>query len=256
MDLELLFASVLVCIFGLPHGALDPILAYRLRVFTTLRGGITFHIVYLLICGLGLRLWFYAPLTSLWVFIGYSALHFGRDWSAIALGGLPYGLLVLGSPMLFHGEEVRGIFEIITFGGDGSSLVALMSFSPMTMLWVLIKRPVRASQLWSEVIGLLVLSYLLNPLTYFLLYFCGLHSPKHLFKEYLALHNSQRRVALGVMLVITSLTVVLVATFGFTVREEISSWDHFAYQSIFIGLAVLTVPHMLLIEALQAQPRS
>ena len=57
-----------------------------------------------------------------------------------------------------------------------------------------------------------------------------------------------RLKALVVMSIFTLITLVLVAEFRAQLKIQLYELEAFAYQAIFIGLSVLTIPHMCLLE--------
>ena len=108
---------------GLPHGALDPVLAYRHRLYTNNQEAIRFHLLYLLISLVALGIWVFIPVISLACFLLYSIVHFGRDWSdELPYKGLAYGCIILGAPALFHQAQVNEIFKVITFNQSSIEL--------------------------------------------------------------------------------------------------------------------------------------
>jgi Brp/Blh family beta-carotene 15,15'-monooxygenase len=199
--------------------------------------------------------WYLSPLVSLVIFLGYSAIHFGRDWSKItSFGGAPYGCLVIGLPACFHPVEIQSIYQMITADlGAGHVLtvnwifiICVVTYLLMTLLVGSLRRLPHYA--WLEALSLTACAYLCSPLWYFVIFFCILHSPRHLISELGSLTESHRIKAIIVMVVITIITLGFVALFGVQLRVELSTLETFTYQAIFIGLSVLTVPHMLLME--------
>ena len=107
-----------------------------------------------------------------------------------------------------------------------------------------------------EVSALFVLAYILEPLWYFVVFFCALHSPRHLSSEYQLASARQRLIALGVMSFFTLVTVGVTLMIGERYYAELKSLEALTYQAIFIGLSVLTIPHMCLMEWTRAQRTS
>lgn len=250
MTPELIVASTLITLLGLPHGALDPWVAWRMKVFRTARGCLGFLVGYLALCALGLGGWYLSPLTSLTIFLGYSAVHFGRDQeSACVWGGLPYGLIILGAPALFHPNEVTEMYRLLT-GDELSAELVYLGFGGVILgATALIANKSRTTRwLWCELGALMIIAACLSPLWYFICFFCVLHSPRHLLSELRYSTPRQRKVALGIMSIITALTVVITLAIGASIQVKIESATAFTYQAIFIGLSVLTIPHMCLME--------
>ena len=254
MDLSLIFACFMIVVAGLPHGALDPVIAHRHRLFEDKRGAIRFHAAYLLISLLALGVWIYLPILSLCCFLLYSIVHFGRDWQhELPYQGLAYGCIVLGAPALFHEVRVNELFQVITFNHSPPWLVtALQSSVALGMALMLPNKSNLGSKLWIEFIALFCTAIIFEPMWYFLIYFCFLHSPKHLLEVWRQLTSHEKKSALKMITVITSATCVLVATLAYYLGSVNSTLNDLAYQSIFIGLATLTIPHMLLIAWIQS----
>ena len=98
---------------------------------------------------------------------------------------------------------------------------------------------------YSEWLTLVLSSIILEPLLHFGLYFCLLHSPKHLQDIGVKLHGSVKR-AIAISIPFVILTIILAAGLYelFASRElniDLLRW-------IFIGLFGLTMSHMLLIH--------
>jgi Brp/Blh family beta-carotene 15,15'-monooxygenase len=101
--------------------------------------------------------------------------------------------------------------------------------------------------------ALFILAYVAEPLWYFVIFFCALHSPRHLASEYQRASARQRLIALGVMSFFTLVTVGVMLMIGERYYVELKSLEALTYQAIFIGLSVLTIPHMCLMEWTRAQ---
>ena len=105
-----------------------------------------------------------------------------------------------------------------------------------------------SSQAAAELLILLICAASFEPLWYFIAYFCGLHSPRHLIAEFKSMRQEARFSAYVAMLALTILTLGVAAISGSHLEKYYESIDIAIYQTIFIGLAALTVPHMCLLE--------
>ncbi len=101
-------------------------------------------------------------------------------------------------------------------------------------------------------VTVLLLAWALTPLLFFVVYFCGLHSPRHLIDSFREL-QMPGRVTLGVCLALTALTVIGALLLAQTQPQ----WDReeALLRLVFVGLAVLTVPHMTLLWRVKQQNR-
>lgn len=246
---QVLILVSLVVLAGLPHGALDPFVAQKAGFWQTGAGLARFLLLYLAMAALALGAWMVAPGLCLGLFLAYSAWHFAADWRG-DLGlweRLAYGALIITGPALFHPAQVESIFAVLSSESAAARIVeasgwtgyAAVAVSCLTVLRRLHEgRPAG----WEGGV-LLACVYLLPPLLFFVVYFAGQHSPRHLFH---AAEGLSRRVAWAGGITFTVLSVLLgLAAFWMLAPAAI---DDRLLRITFIGLAVLTVPHMLLIE--------
>ena len=250
MDINIIIAGLIIAIMGLPHGALDPVVAHRHGlVHDPLTAGV-FLGIYLIIVMAVIMLWMTFPQFTLIGFLAISALHFGRDWQAIIQGGgFGYGAYVIGIPVIAHANEVRQIFDFLIFDGDSNFAIQLMYALCITGSLLLSFKLFKLNR--RQIIELTFISaagILLPPLWYFVCYFCLLHSPRHLYSEFMYIVPQQRMRATLVMLIITLMTIAIAFIVIQQQSAQITSLNQLIYQIIFIGLAALTVPHMCLLE--------
>ncbi len=258
MELSLLIAVVLISIFGLPHGALDPIVAYRSGVWEKPWGLFFFLLVYIALCSSMILFWLFFPILGFALFMVLSAIHFGRDYqrySASTIEQLCYGAFVLGIPVLFHQEKSSIIFEFLLFGYEPKTLIMLIQTCAIAGIIVLglnIKHHSKVALI--ELLSLVTVAWLLNPLWYFVLFFCVLHSPRHLISSFRLLEPKLKSLGLFVMFFITLLTIVIGIGVAVFMKDDSLMIDAMTLQILFVGLAGLTVPHMLLIERERKRP--
>lgn len=75
---------VLALLIGLPHGASDPLISYR-SIWHNGIDLLRFLSFYLAFAVLVVIIWWYWPALCFLAFWGYSAWHFGHDWSTYAV---------------------------------------------------------------------------------------------------------------------------------------------------------------------------
>jgi Brp/Blh family beta-carotene 15,15'-monooxygenase len=232
----LIVLAVLVVLVGLPHGALDPLVARKAGLWKNLSGLACFLGAYLLLAAIAGLLWAWAPKFSLAAFLAYSSWHFSGDWRDWLSRGwrLCAGATVICAPSLLYPDLVAEYFSVLT-GEDATALVRVLQ-------WLAI--PALAGTIFSAArcIGKRP-AVALPPLIFFLLYFCSLHSPRHLIGT---VQGMKPATATATAAVMTLLTVGLGALFF--VLSPSTQVDQRLLQITFIGLSVLTVPHMILIE--------
>lgn len=259
---QLIGLAVVVALFGMPHGALDPWIAEKIGLSRTRNGNIAFNLVYLLIAALVVVIWTVLPVTSLLVFLVISAWHFSGDWSH-DMGRLPRigaGLLLLLMPIGFHTDDVALLFSYLS--GDGGQALAHSLSLPVWFLvvamlvlaeWAAWRRQWLAGL---ELLGLLALAYVAPPLVYFALYFCLLHSPRHLLGLLREAGPSQRPRLIRMAITYTVATLLLLGALAWfwSHQDATAPLNALVTKLVFIGLAAVTVPHMLLIAAAHVMP--
>ena len=252
--------AVAVVIFGLPHGALDPLVAQAAGRWRTQRQLIGHLLGYVGLAAAVVIAWIAFPLAALTAFLLLSIWHFSGDWPKLPDGRqakpfhrLALGWVVVASPLLFYPERVTELFSVLTgLQQDDalqSALVAVMGWLNVPALAVVsfsilrgLRRDIQGSL---ELASLPLLAWLLPPLLYFLFYFCFLHSPRHLLGLAADTRIRQHRWFWLALIGLTLVTVCLLLA-GYTLIDGRPSER--VIQVVFIGLAALTVPHMILVE--------
>ena len=246
-----------VALIGLPHGALDPLLARRAGLMSDWRAVILFHAAYLATVGLVLAFWFTAPVLALVIFLIYSAHHFAGDWLDKPFAQrLAIGASVLSLPAMFHVSAVSDIYVLLS--GEAARQIAQAQLW-LAPLWLLIISGSIIGFVWQkqpwdalEIAILLIGALFLPPLIFFLIYFCALHSPRHFLAIWRASANRRQAARIAGFYTVASLLMVLAAILAFgPANEMIASMQ----KAVFIGLAALTVPHMVLAIILEGRPR-
>ncbi|MFT4888548.1 MAG: Brp/Blh family beta-carotene 15,15'-monooxygenase [Pseudohongiellaceae bacterium] len=245
---QLLLLLAAVAVAGLPHGALDPLIARRAKLWQRGSGLLAFSLLYLLIAGTTFSLWMFFPDTTLASLIVMSVWHFSGDWrSALPRSQcLAMAAAVICAPAFWHRIEVNEIFSYLTSTNAhlfSSFMVYLLPLSLLTALVALVRKKNSDANLFIEFAMLMLAAAVLPPLIFFLVYFCLLHSPRHLLE---VTQGFTRAEVASYGIVFTTMSLCLaVATFFLLPDTGISER---LTQVLFIGLLVLTVPHMLIIE--------
>ena len=248
---QIAFAIPLILALGLPHGALDLAVAEaRLGARRGLRR-LRFLGAYAGSSGLVIALWCVAPVAALALFLAYAAVHFSEDWrdEARLPARLSFGVAAVVAPFLADADQVADLFEVLA--GERSRTLAshVAEVAPALVgLAVVLAlsegRHHRRARL--EVPALALLGLTTPPLVTFTVYFCGLHSVRHLALVGRLLARSPAKVARAA-LPATGAAVVL-GLFASALVEG-SATDR-ALRVTFVGLAALTVPHMIVVARL------
>ena len=242
--------TLMIAVFGLPHGLLDPWLfdanishkPKRMRMFCACDIGVF---------SLGLCLWWYSAGVALLLFFALSALHFGAD---IYTDKMPYqylkagvyGSSVIAWPFVWHNGESVDILSVLGVSAAASACQLLAVIAVFAAALLLLRWPPAKAQAfeWPLLAGL---AYFSSPFAYFAIYFCCIHSWRH-FYQHRAIwlsHGRQNRKAI-LLLWLLSL-VFLGLLIGVLAHAEPISISASMIAAVFYLLAALTLPHMALV---------
>ena len=260
---------IILCLFliltlGISHGSLDNIKGKKLLKFLNIKSMSTFYIGYSLFSLSIILIWIMLPKTLLLIFLIVAAYHFGKedtdflkkkkniyDEVLYFLKGLP----VMVSPLLFHKIETILIFQSLNFNISGIIFIGniflyfLLLLSFISTLFLLFKENAEIkSLLLMDFFSILILNYFLSPLLAFTIYFCFLHSIRHSLSLMFQLNKNIKKgfslfVKKALPLSLITAFVYLVFLYSLNNYYEL---NESIYKVIFIGLASLTFPHILL----------
>lgn len=244
---QVIALAALVGVVGLPHGALDPLVARNAGIVdspSTMRRYLLEYVGLALATAVG---WWLVPGVALPVFLLVSALHFGGDWPWLGRTSRTLaGITVVGAPIAFHPSAAVDLLTPLATQATAERIVDLVGrAAPVVLVSTLVLVGVRdRSATATFELGLVVaLSWLAPPLVAFTVYFCALHSPRHI-GEVLDGTGVERRHAALTALLFTSLTIVGASIAWWALPSSVTSPDDTLLQIVFVGLAALTVPHM------------
>ncbi len=255
-----IISFLLIFFIGLPHGAFDGAVA-SLVGFRNKIQFLQFLSYYLLLFFFVIIFWLYFPIVSLTIFIFMTIIHFGLcDWTNFKIHKykyfvtFTYGMTIIFGIIFFNEVESFLIFEYLT--NEKIYEIQKYLFIPYTLtsLFIIIfiylsfyENKLRKGVI--EILFLLLVFYIFDPLLSFSIYFCFFHTYKHikhLIKNiYLHLPNKNFVIYTTILFTIISwIGGVLILTYliqNFTLYESI-------LKVVFIGLAALTLPHMILVD--------
>jgi len=248
---EWLLAFGLIVLLGVPHGALDPLFAQALLKLNSRAAWLGFVALYLLLAAWVVVLWWYLPLVFLIVFLAVSILHFSGDLAAGATFSerLVYGGAVVVLPALWHAAELTRLFSQLVGLSAAVPVVAALQFVALPWLLALLLLVVRSCRrdglLALEIMSVGSLTLTATPLLGFAIYFCAMHSPRHILRTQQYAGVAPRRMAL--VAVLPLLAVLVLSVLGWYLLPP-SSTDERMLKLLFVALAALTLPHMVLVE--------
>lgn len=254
-SVELLGAAFLIVLLGVPHGALDPVIAKQEYCVSGRRGWILFTAGYLALMLGVILLWTQWPTAFLAGFLVITAFHFSGDPAdgASPISRVAFGGAIVILPCLLHASDVARLFSMLAGSAAAARLVPALhtiSFGWVPFLALCALSEGRRSRMVTlEFLALGAMAMLASPLVGFMLFFCGMHGARHILRTV----NRTQGAALGAVLnaaIVPMLIVAsVVALLLITTREQ--SLEIRVMRLIFVGLASLTVPHMLLVEPLR-----
>jgi Brp/Blh family beta-carotene 15,15'-monooxygenase len=255
---QLLFFLIPLIWPGIAHGSLDIEIAQRKKIINSIRDKILFVSSYLLIIGLFFSLWVNYNDIVFTLFIILSILHFGisdklgNDSLANFLEIFIRGTIVISLPLRFHTEKTIEVFSYFQISNSlVNNFITVNEFIVFFVLLIIIMWLVLSYRQNNKNLLQILLEFILlffcftyfEPLISFLIYFCFLHSTRHLIIEKDNLSFSYKEIFLKTIPLTFLTTVIITATF-------INS-DHSIFNYIYlilVGISSLTIPHIFLVN--------
>ena len=260
LDTLNLLALLGVVFIGLPHGAMDGALAMHFGWTSRPAVVALFLFSYVGLAGAVVLVWVFAPAFTFVAFLAISIYHFGRgDASSLAAGrttveSLARGGLVIGGISQMHRSEVDGIFQTLV-GNDTSGVWLFLNGVVVITLACVVEAMLFKNQqerLFLAVeLGVLFLLFLaVPPLVGFALYFCFVHSIRHVSSVRNTMEATVSKLSITKSTAVLSLVTWGVGLAVLAQQTSTMAMDSALLRVVFIGLAALTVPHMILVDGL------
>ena len=275
----------LICLFliltiGISHGSLDNLKGNKILKLYKIKNKIIFYLVYIALALLLTILWLIAPSLTLVIFLLVAAYHFGKEDCQLinfdevlykpnkkleAIFYLIKGSIVIIAPLSLHFEGTVNIFKIL-FVDNSDFLNTLIYFDEKGIFKItLLIFAFISLNFFIETVCIIALNIFLSPLVAFTIYFCFLHSIRHSvslikeiqvdifkkkykreFKKHIVeIDIDGMKIFLKKALPLTLITAILFI-FSVYILTNYYVLDEAILQVIFIGLATLTFPHILL----------
>ena len=263
-EIEVPFKNIicffLISIIGVSHGALDHIKGYKLMKVYKINNKYLFYPVYIFCCLLVIFFWIIFPSVTLILFLLVASYHFGKEDSCVGsiikkkfinLFYLFKGSVVVVAPLFFHTEETLQIFKIL---GDNlimtheNFLVSLLLISFIANFFIM-QWSNNSGFFLADWVTIFTLNIFFSPLVAFTIYFCFLHSVRHSFGLIYEINKKKFKNGLKKFLkkaLPLTLVTAILFIFGVYILTNYYVLDDAIMKVIFIGLASLTFPHILL----------
>ena len=267
--------SPLLCLFlilsiGVSHGSLDNLKGRKLFQIYGINKFVIFYLSYILISLSVIFFWIIIPSISLIIFLIIASHHFGKEDTQFLIIENSYfnqlffflkGTLIIFAPMYFHFDETISIFKLLLI--DNESFYEFLNFietnkillygiilSTLSSIILFIKNfELKKFTIFLDYFSILIINFYFSPLVAFTVYFCFLHSIRHSISLMYELDNNELTNGLKIFtkkaLPLTIVTAIF-CFLGLYLLNNTYNFDSSVLKIIFIGLASLTFPHILL----------
>ncbi len=244
-------AALVIVIVGIPHGTLDVEIA-SIRFGKSNASGKVAILAGYLACAAGMAAcWMFAPAIALALFLVISIVHFGLDWrgGADPFLAMMVGWALIALPALSHPKQVSDIFAILTGSPTGSTISALLAcaaapaaLGSLVFAFWAFKNNERQNAI--DVVACMAAAIFLPPLVAFAVFFCCLHSPRHMaeaLRESAGISSAKK----GMIIAAVFLLSLAIGVLLFLGQGELQM-ESGVIRTAFMLISILTVPHFVL----------
>ena len=270
LNISSILCLLLILIIGVSHGSLDHIKGKKLISLLNIKSTYIFYITYILISAAVVITWILLPSITLIVFLMIASYHFGKEDTQFLISKRSYftqllyffkGFLIILAPLYFHFQETIEIFKLLLI--DNEMFYSSLNFvetnkviqigivsSTLSSIFLFLKNfEIKKFVIFLDYFSIIILNYYLSPLLAFTIYFCFLHSIRHSIS--LSIELDPNSIINGFRLFFKKALplTILTGVFSFIALYLLSNsynLDSAILKIIFIGLASLTFPHILL----------
>jgi len=261
---------LLILSIGVSHGSLDNVKGRKLFKILEIDNFSIFYFSYILIALIVIFLWVLIPYVSLIIFLTVASYHFGKEDTQFLIIKNSYynqllfflkGSLIVFAPMYFHFDETISIFRLLLIENETfynfldsieSSRVLLYCVILSTLANILLftkNFELKKFTIFLDYFSILIINYYFSPLIAFTIYFCFLHSIRHSISLMFELNENNLgngfKIFIKKALPLTIITAIF-CVIGLYLLNNTYNFDSSILKIIFIGLASLTFPHILL----------
>ena len=267
--------STILCLFliltiGVSHGSLDYIKGKKLLELFNIQHTYLFYLLYILIALGIIFTWILLPSITLILFLIVASYHFGKEDTEFLVIDKSYlteilyffkGFLIILAPLYFHFQDTVNIFKLLLI--DNEVFYSILSFveankiieigiiisTTSSIFLFLNKFEIIKFSIFLDFFSIIILNYYLPPLIAFTIYFCFLHSIRHSISLAVELDGNSLlngfKIFVKKAIPLTILTGVFCLISLYLLNSG-NNLDSSILKVIFIGLASLTFPHILL----------
>ncbi len=261
---------LLILSIGISHGSLDNLKGRKLFQIFKVKKFYIFYLAYILIAIIVIILWILIPSVSLIIFLMVASYHFGKEDTQFLIVENSYynqflfllkGSLIVFAPMYFHFEETISIFKLLFIENENfynfldlieSKKILLYCIILSTLANILLftkNFELKKFTIFLDYFSIIIINYYFSPLVAFTIYFCFLHSVRHSISLMSELDRDDLgngfKIFVKKALPLTIITAIFCAI-GLYLLNNTYNLESSILKIIFIGLASLTFPHILL----------
>ena len=261
---------LLILSIGISHGSLDNFKGRKLFQILEIDNFSIFYFGYILIALIVIFLWILIPYVSLIIFLMVASYHFGKeDTQFLTIENSYYnqflfflkGSLIVFAPMYFHFDETISIFRLLLIENEtfykfldliesNRVLLYFVILSTLANILLFTKNfELKKFTIFLDYFSILIINYYFSPLVAFTIYFCFLHSIRHSISLMSELDENNLgngfKIFVKKALPLTFITAIF-CVIGLYLLNNTYNFDSSILKIIFIGLASLTFPHILL----------
>ena len=270
LSISPLVCLLLILIIGVSHGSLDHIKGRKLLKIFQINNIITFYTSYFLLAVTIIILWVLLPTVVLIAFLIVASFHFGKEDTQFLIDNNSYlnqflfflkGSLVILAPLYFNFNETVSIFKLLLIENESfyqslnviennNFLIIGIVLSALSSIILFFKKfELKKFTIFFDYFSIIIINMHFSPLIAFTIYFCFLHSIRHSISLITELDQESLRNGLLVFIKKATPLTILTAIFcliGLYFLNNNYNLDSAILKLIFIGLASLTFPHILL----------
>ena len=270
LSISPLVCLLLILIIGVSHGSLDHIKGRKLLKIFQINNIITFYTSYFLLAVTIIILWVLLPTVVLIAFLIVASFHFGKEDTQFLIDNNSYlnqflfflkGSLVILAPLYFNFNETVSIFKLLLIENESfyrslnviennNFLIIGIVLSALSSIILFFKKfELKKFTIFFDYFSIIIINMHFSPLIAFTIYFCFLHSIRHSISLITELDQESLRNGLLVFIKKATPITILTAIFcliGLYFLNNNYNLDSAILKLIFIGLASLTFPHILL----------
>jgi Brp/Blh family beta-carotene 15,15'-monooxygenase len=265
-----LICFLLILSIGVSHGSLDNMKGKKLFEIFKINNFFIFYLSYVSLAILIIFFWVILPSISLILFLIVASYHFGKEDTSFLINNESFydpllfflkGSLIVFAPMYFHFDETINIFKFLLIENEAfynfldfvetnKILLFGIILSTLSNVLLFVKNfELKKFTIFLDYFSILIINYYFSPLIAFTFYFCFLHSIRHSITLIFELNRENLSVGIKIFLKRALPLTIITAIFcliSLYFLNNTHSFDSSILKIIFIGLASLTFPHILL----------